>query len=45
MFEWYVWVAIGFGIVVLAALKIVVMKKLVAAQKAKKAAQAALDDD
>lgn len=45
MFEWYVWVAIGVGIVALAVLKIVVMKKLVDAQKAKKAAQAAIDDD
>lgn len=45
MFEWYVWVAIGVGVVALAVLKIVVMKKLVEAQKAKQAVKAALDDD
>ena len=45
MFEWYVWLAIGVGIVALAVLKIVVMKKLVEAQMAKKAAQAVSAED
>lgn len=45
MFEWYVWVAIGVGVVALAVLKIVVMKKIVEAQKTKQAVKAALDDD
>ncbi|MDZ4167290.1 MAG: hypothetical protein U1E08_06320 [Coriobacteriia bacterium] len=43
--EWYWWALIGVGLVALAYVKIIVLGKMVASQKAKKAAQAALDDE
>jgi hypothetical protein len=43
--EWYWWALIGVGLVALAYVKIAVMKKIVDAQKAKKAVQAALEDE
>jgi heme/copper-type cytochrome/quinol oxidase subunit 2 len=43
--EWYWWVAIAVGVVVLGYFKLKVWGKLLEAQKAKKAAQEALEDE
>lgn len=45
MFEWYWWVVIGVGLVALAALKFYALGKIMAAQKAKKAAEAELAEE
>jgi hypothetical protein len=43
--EWYWWVLIGVAVVVLGYVKLKVWGKILEAQKAKKAAQAELDDE
>jgi uncharacterized membrane protein YhaH (DUF805 family) len=43
--EWYWWVLIGIGVVVIGYLKLKVWGKIMAAQKAKKQAQAELEDE
>jgi Ni/Fe-hydrogenase subunit HybB-like protein len=43
--EWYWWVLIGVGVVAIGYLKIKVGGKMLAAMKAKKDAQAAIDEE
>ena len=43
--EWYWWVLIGVGVVVIGYLKLKVWGQLMAKMKAKKAAQAELDEE
>ncbi|MBN2405610.1 MAG: hypothetical protein JXE06_08515 [Coriobacteriia bacterium] len=43
--EWYWWVLIGIGVVVIAYVKLVVFGKIMANMKAKKEAQAALAEE
>jgi hypothetical protein len=43
--EWYWWALVGVAVVVLGYVKLKVWGKLLAAQKEKKAAQEALDDE
>lgn len=43
--EWYWWVLIAVGVVVIGYLKLTVWGKIMDNMKAKKAAQAALDDE